>query len=570
MTKGIGRECWMVRGQGQPIRLCLSSLLVLATWAGAAPPHVAIHAPERTFSAADVRAKLTRNEAPVDRLLRELLQDPDQMKALLTLMDRVRQLAGDDLRWPNSPTLNKRLADLAERISADEKLLAALKNDPEVAQLAAKLAQSAPEGLRKRLRDQAAIRGTASGPPAESKAQTKAPAAPKSSPETLRPNSKSRIDPDASTGGARESVAKPESKKSKEPVANALPTRPGTVPQPNPPSAEPIPDPTAETESSSASKTAAPQTAPLEEIRPNPTPAGRSGRAPRDPLTASLIRASRNLENVGGPLKESAALRRAIQRLETSTPPPPPSPPPRSDSSFSATDGKGGSLVTSGLEQLTGGTEALSDTARGVARRLRQQQVEIARMTSDARDRIRSALPRLPKPPPLPRPRLEDLGLSWPSLPKFTAPLPALPAFSAREIVTWIAASAGLLVAAILLPFVLRLGIERRAARVQSGPPIPDPATIKDRPSLCHGVEQLALAVLGESARADHHLRLAERLFDHSSGVRPSLDDTAVAASELAGVYERARYLPPETVLASDEIERGKRRCIELATKYRI
>lgn len=568
MKKADRRELLSVRRAWRGILLgCATSLLILAPAAGSTPtpPHVAIHAPERTFSAADVRARLARGDSPTDRVLREMLQNPEQLKTLLTLMDRVRQLAGDDLRWPNSPSLNERLSDLAERLSLDEKLLAALKDDPEVAQIAARLAQSAPAGLRKRLRDQAAMRGTTSGPLEESKA----PAAPKSSPGNIRPNSKPRTDPDASTGSARESAPKSEPRKSREPATNAPPTRPGTVPQPNQPSAEPIPDPTAETESIPAPKSSAPKTAPLEEFRPTPMPAVRSGRAPRDPLTANLIRASRNLENVGGPLKDSAALKRAIQRLETSTPPPPPTPLPRSNSTFSATDGKGGSIVTSGLEKLTGGTEALSDTARGVARSLRQQQVEIARMTSDARARIRSALPRLPKPPPLPRPRLEDLGLSWPSVPKFTASLSAFPAFSAREILTWIAASVALLVTAIVLAFVLRMGLERRTALAHSGPPIPDPATIKDRPSLCHGVEQLALAVLGESARADHHLRLAERLFDHSSSAGPSLGDTAAAARELAGVYERARYLPPETALAYEEIERGKRRCIELAMKYR-
>jgi hypothetical protein len=74
------------------------------------------------------------------------------------------------------------------------------------------------------------------------------------------------------------------------------------------------------------------------------------------------------------------------------------------------------------------------------------------------------------------------------------------------------------------------------AAAARLGPWPVDPSRIATRDELIRAFEYLALLRLGESARATHHRAIADRL--------GTTADRALAATELAELYESARYDP--------------------------
>jgi len=67
---------------------------------------------------------------------------------------------------------------------------------------------------------------------------------------------------------------------------------------------------------------------------------------------------------------------------------------------------------------------------------------------------------------------------------------------------------------------------------------------------------RLALLLLGHKVSTSHHLDIAGQL--GTSQVDPT-GRRKNAAQELAGLYEHARYAPPEEQLSEDELETARR-----------
>jgi hypothetical protein len=93
-----------------------------------------------------------------------------------------------------------------------------------------------------------------------------------------------------------------------------------------------------------------------------------------------------------------------------------------------------------------------------------------------------------------------------------------------------------------------------REARGVLGPWPVDPAAVRTRDELVRAFEYLSLLLLGPDARHWHHLEIAGRL-----GSRGRTPEAPRAAEELAGLYEHARYAPPDEALPDAELAAARR-----------
>jgi hypothetical protein len=96
----------------------------------------------------------------------------------------------------------------------------------------------------------------------------------------------------------------------------------------------------------------------------------------------------------------------------------------------------------------------------------------------------------------------------------------------------------------------------------QLGPWPVNPANVATRQDLVRAFEYLSLLLLGPAARAWNHLEIAHKLGkpdDASTAQRRN------AASQLAALYEQARYAPPDELLPEDHLSDARRNLCLLA-----
>jgi hypothetical protein len=166
--------------------------------------------------------------------------------------------------------------------------------------------------------------------------------------------------------------------------------------------------------------------------------------------------------------------------------------------------------------------------------------------------------------PKLDRSWLPSLSGKWqPKLPSVGEPnTPSLPSPGAVGAGTnGLGLFLSLALGVVLAVVVLRLlGWNReRLARLREGRgvlgPWPvNPAGVRTRDELVKAFEYLSLLLLGPDARHWHHLEIAGRL-----GSRGKTPEAPHAAAELAGLYEHARYAPPDEVLPDAELAAARR-----------
>jgi hypothetical protein len=114
----------------------------------------------------------------------------------------------------------------------------------------------------------------------------------------------------------------------------------------------------------------------------------------------------------------------------------------------------------------------------------------------------------------------------------------------------WLAAA--VVLAVVLWKTFARGGPQAGAdGRWALGPWPVDPSRVATRGDLVIAFEYLALKLLGLEARLHHHLELEARLAARASA-HP--ERQRAAAERLAGLYEQAKYAPPEELLSDAEL----------------
>jgi hypothetical protein len=86
-----------------------------------------------------------------------------------------------------------------------------------------------------------------------------------------------------------------------------------------------------------------------------------------------------------------------------------------------------------------------------------------------------------------------------------------------------------------------------------------NPAAVTTREEMVRAFEYLTLRCLGPAARCWNHLEIAAQLGGDRNVARQQ------AATHLAGLYEQARYAPPEERLPGTELEAARRHLCFLA-----
>ena len=98
--------------------------------------------------------------------------------------------------------------------------------------------------------------------------------------------------------------------------------------------------------------------------------------------------------------------------------------------------------------------------------------------------------------------------------------------------------------------------------RWRLGPWPVSPGAVRTREQLVRAFEYLSLLLLGPAARTRHHHDLARQIGD-----QPDMDPDRrkEAAQALAGLYEQARYAPPQDDLSEEQLDRARRELRRLA-----
>jgi hypothetical protein len=125
----------------------------------------------------------------------------------------------------------------------------------------------------------------------------------------------------------------------------------------------------------------------------------------------------------------------------------------------------------------------------------------------------------------------------------------------------------GLAVIAAVLLWKLLGGARTPPVGVQSagwqlGPWPVNPADVATRQDLVRAFEYLSLLLLGPAARAWNHVEIASKL---GASDDPAAMQRHNAASQLAALYEQARYAPPEELLPEDHLSDARRNLCLLA-----
>ena len=246
-----------------------------------------------------------------------------------------------------------------------------------------------------------------------------------------------------------------------------------------------------------------------------------------------LLRAGEKLKSLGGPFAESQALQKAIGDLESHKLT-------NADQRTKSIGQQASELVSSSLASL-----------RPWSERLRYHGTEAGQL-------IRRRLPAIPE---IPVPTSLRMPGSWIPRISLSAPNESVMSLSGLGIGgidfwMWTAlATAGLAATAALAVHYLRPVVRRRQIQRVCRQQLEDLA-LSDRERIQQLFENLALATLGESARANHHRRIAGRL------------GATMWAQKLAGLYELARYSPSEEDISSKMLAHA-RECSEAVLRER-
>src|SRR5207245_4917341 len=93
------------------------------------------------------------------------------------------------------------------------------------------------------------------------------------------------------------------------------------------------------------------------------------------------------------------------------------------------------------------------------------------------------------------------------------------------------------------------------------GPWPVDPAQVSTRQDVVRAFEYLSLLVFGRAARSWNHRTIALRLSDRPDAAA----ERRRAATNLAALYERARYAPPADPLSDEEVREARHHLCLLA-----
>jgi hypothetical protein len=98
-----------------------------------------------------------------------------------------------------------------------------------------------------------------------------------------------------------------------------------------------------------------------------------------------------------------------------------------------------------------------------------------------------------------------------------------------------------------------------RASAWRLGPWPINPAAVQSRDDVVKAFEYLSLLRLGQAARTQHHVELATRLAEPEPAARRP------AVARVAGLYEQARYAPPDEPLSDADLATARRDLCDLA-----
>lgn len=172
---------------------------------------------------------------------------------------------------------------------------------------------------------------------------------------------------------------------------------------------------------------------------------------------------------------------------------------------------------------------------------------------------IRDRLPALDNVLPRTNARnwLPDLSKWTPRDPGFTTPnvgRPALPSASAWEGVLWLAMAVCVgLIAWRLLAW--RQAVAEQKEQWRPGPWPVRPEAVRTRDDLVKAFEHLALLLLGRQALPLNHLVIGTWLASDPRQADPARQR---AVWNLAGLYEQARYAPPQQLLPPTDLESAR------------
>jgi hypothetical protein len=113
-----------------------------------------------------------------------------------------------------------------------------------------------------------------------------------------------------------------------------------------------------------------------------------------------------------------------------------------------------------------------------------------------------------------------------------------------------------------LLGGARRTPVAGQSAAWQLGPWPVNPADVATRQDLVRAFEYLSLLLLGPAARAWNHVEIAGKL---SVSDDPAATQRRNAASQLAALYEQARYAPPNEPLPENHLSDARRNLCLLA-----
>jgi hypothetical protein len=236
------------------------------------------------------------------------------------------------------------------------------------------------------------------------------------------------------------------------------------------------------------------------------------------------------MSKAGMPLAQSETLQRVIHRLSAQA-------------------------ATAGSDQAPSVPAELRRMIDGIGwSRVQQALPSVGRWTGAARRQARSLIPDSLR--SISFPSLPQLGGRLPELsaPKLAPTIPRVSGFAAPHVdssglakgagVALVLFAVGLALAILSKSKLRRWSVEQRCRRLFVD------VTLTPRQRICLVFEQLALELLGESARPNNHRRIAQRL-QRSCGTAT----TAQAADKLADIYEHARYTPADESVSPDDVE---------------
>ena len=476
------------------------------------PAYWAIHSPERVFTRAQLLATLREAEQSkqdldfVRALAQQATSHPKLAKKMLELFRQTggqKPFLGDMLKRSG---LGARAKDLAERLAQDEQLKERFLNDRELQRLARELAPDLAASI-------------------PSQRNVRAPAS-----DRTHQMSTAILDQ------SRATATDPEQRDDRTPRPPGLQQRhaAGSDSPPSNPTMERLKHTWNNWLGKENDKPRrADSGAGVDRPHRWDSTASSHATTPQSLASDLLLRAGEKLKNLGSPFAESQALQKAIGDLESRKLT-------NADQRTTSIHQQASQLISSSLASL-----------RPWSEHLRYHGTETGQL-------IRRKLPTIPD---IPIPASLRMPGSWIPRISLSAPNESVVSlsglgFGGIDFWMWAAlATAGLAASAALAVHYLRPVVRRRQIQRVCRQRLENLA-LSDRERIQQLFEHLALATLGESARANHHRRIAGRL------------GATMWAQKFAELYELARYSPSEEDVDSKMLTHA-RECSEAVLRER-